>query len=167
MSEGENTSEKSFVSDGVHSRHNEFQRLSALKDHESSECRDTGIKEMKHEEAVAAGESLLPKHIVHEVPTDSAIASGMQKMSEKERAGITKLMDIAYFIALKRRPFTDFNDHIELEKLHGVKLIILDAQVIWQQVLFFEIMIEIRSFSGIWHTIFLNFLQQWWTQDQF
>ena len=103
---------KSFVSDGVHSRHNEFQRLSALKDHKSSECRDTGIKEMKHEEAVAAGESLPPKHIVHEVPTDSAIASGMQKMSEKERAGITKLMDIAYFIALKRRPFTDSNDHI-------------------------------------------------------
>ena len=95
LSEGENTSEKSFVSDGVHSRHNEFQRLSALKDHESSECRDTGIKEMKHEEAVAAGESLPPKHIVHEVPTDSAIASGMQKMSEKERAGIMKLMDIS------------------------------------------------------------------------
>ena len=89
-----------------------FNELSALKDHESSECRDTGIKEMKHEEAVAAGESLPPKHIVHEVPTDSAIASGMQKMSEKERAGITKLMDIAYFIALKRRPFTDSNDHI-------------------------------------------------------
>ena len=97
-----------------------FNELSALKDHESSECRDTGIKEMKHEEAVATGESLPPKRIVHEVPTDSAIAAGMQKMSEKERAGITKLMDIAYFIALKRRPFTDFNDHIELEKLYGV-----------------------------------------------
>ena len=96
-------------------------KLSALKDHESSECHGTGVSETKHEEAVAVGKSLPPKHIVHEVPSHSAIATGMQKMSEKERVGIKKLMDISYFIALKGRPFTDFTDHLELEKLHGVK----------------------------------------------
>ena len=42
-------------------------------------------------------------------------------MGEKERSGLKKLMDVAYFIALKGRPFTDFKDLIELEKLHDVK----------------------------------------------
>ena len=42
-------------------------------------------------------------------------------MGDKERAGVKKLMDIAYFIALKGTPFTDFKDHIKHEKLHKVK----------------------------------------------
>ena len=42
-------------------------------------------------------------------------------MGDKERAGVKKLMDNAYFIALKGRPFTDFKDHIKHEKLHKVK----------------------------------------------
>ena len=61
------------------------------------------------------------KHIAHKVPADSAIASGMHKMGDKERASVTKLMDIAYFIALKGRLFADFKYHIALEKLHEVK----------------------------------------------
>ena len=76
-------------------------KLSALNDHNVSECHLTGISEMKHEEALADGKSLQPKHVIHKVPVDSAIASGMQKMNDKERAGIVKLMDISYFIALK------------------------------------------------------------------
>ena len=39
--------------------------------------------------------------------------------SNKESAGVKKFMNIAYFIALKVRPFTDFKGHI---KLHEVKL---------------------------------------------
>ena len=35
--------------------------------------------------------------------------------------GVKKLLDIAYLIALKGRPFTDFKNHIKLEKLHEVK----------------------------------------------
>ena len=42
-------------------------------------------------------------------------------MGDKERAGVKKLMDIEYFIALKGRLFTDFKNHIKLEKLHHVK----------------------------------------------
>ena len=32
-----------------------------------------------------------------------------------------KLFDIAHHIAVKGRPFTDFKNHIQLEKIHGVK----------------------------------------------
>ena len=96
-------------------------KSSALKEHSTSECHRTGVEDAKHQEAIAAGISLPPKHVVQSVPEDSAIASGLQKMGEKERSGLKKLMDVAYFIALKGRPFTDFKDLIELEKLHDVK----------------------------------------------
>ena len=96
-------------------------KASDLKDHMLSECHATAISETEYESAVAAGKSLPPKHVVHKVLANSAIASGMQKMSEKERTSVKKLIDIAYFIALKGRPFTDFKDHIKLEKLHGMK----------------------------------------------
>ena len=81
-------------------------KSSALKEHSTSECHRTGVEEAKHQEAIAAGISLTPKHVVQSVPEDSAIASGVQKMGEKERSGLKKLMDVAYFIALKGRPFT-------------------------------------------------------------
>ena len=42
-------------------------------------------------------------------------------MAEKEREALVKLYDIAHHIAVKGRAFTDFEDLIELEKLHGVK----------------------------------------------
>ena len=44
------------------------------------------------------------------ISSGSTIASGFEKMSAKERNGLKKLMDIAHFIALKGRPFTDFKD---------------------------------------------------------
>ena len=42
-------------------------------------------------------------------------------MGLKERSGLKKLVEIVHFIVLKGRQFTDFVDHIELEKLHEVK----------------------------------------------
>ena len=59
-------------------------KVSALKGHESSECHETAVAETRHNEAVAAGKSLPPKHVVHEIPNDCPIASGMKKMNEKE-----------------------------------------------------------------------------------
>ena len=59
--------------------------------------------------------------ITLEVPVDSAISSGLKKMRVKEKQALIKLHDFAYYIALKGRPFTDFKDLIDLEKLHGVK----------------------------------------------
>ena len=96
-------------------------KKSALNEHALLECHDKGIAEVKHKRGVAAGQSLPLKYVVHKVPADSAIASGMQKMGDKEKVGVKKLMDIASFIALKRRPFTDFKDYIEFENLHEVK----------------------------------------------
>ena len=37
------------------------------------------------------------------------------------REALVKLCDIAHYIAVKGRAFTEFEDLIELEKLHGVK----------------------------------------------
>ena len=54
--------------------------------------------------------------ITLEVPTDSAISSGLKNMGLKEKQALTKLHDVAYYTALKGRPFTDFEDLIDLEK---------------------------------------------------
>ena len=96
-------------------------KISAVREHSLSVGHKTGVDEAKHEEAVAVGISLPPKKVVHNVPDVSAISSAMKIMEEKERSGAQKLVEIAYLIALKGRPFTDFKDLIELEKLHGVK----------------------------------------------
>ena len=42
-------------------------------------------------------------------------------MPKNERQTVKKLNEIAFFIALKGYPFTNLQDHIEIEKLHGVK----------------------------------------------
>ena len=78
-------------------------KASTLKDHALSKCHATGVAETDHATAIAAGQSLPRKQ-------------KMRKMGEIERKGVKKLMDIAFFIAVKGRPFTNFKDHIELEK---------------------------------------------------
>ena len=45
----------------------------------------------------------------------------MGRLGKEEKSSIQRLFDIAYFIAFKGRPFSDFTDIIELEKLHGVQ----------------------------------------------
>ena len=42
-------------------------------------------------------------------------------MGELEKESVQKLHEIAYYIASKRHAFTDFKDHIEMEKMHEVK----------------------------------------------
>ena len=42
-------------------------------------------------------------------------------MSEKDRKTLSKLHDISFHITLQRLPFTAFQYHVALEKLHGVK----------------------------------------------
>ena len=61
------------------------------------------------------------RKVTLEVPADSSISSGLKKMGVKVKQALTKLHDAAYYIALKRTPFTDFKDLLDLEKLHGVK----------------------------------------------
>ena len=96
-------------------------KKSALQEHSTSDGHLTAVEETNHAQAKEAGLSLPPKHVKINIPADSAIATGFQKMGDKERMGLEKLLDIAHYIALKGRPFMDFKDLIELEKLHGVK----------------------------------------------
>ena len=42
-------------------------------------------------------------------------------MAKKEREALVKLYNIAHYITVKRHAFTNFEDLIELEKLHRVK----------------------------------------------
>ena len=42
-------------------------------------------------------------------------------MAKKEREALVKLYNTAHYIAVKGRAFTDFEDLIEIEKLHRVK----------------------------------------------
>ena len=58
------------------------------------------------------------------VPADAPIAQAINNMGTlrpEERNAMQNLFDIAYMIAYKGRPYSDFVDHIEIEKLHGVK----------------------------------------------
>ena len=67
------------------------------------------------------GISVPPRKVVRNVPADSAISMGLQNMGEKEKQTLKKLREIAFYLALKGHPFTDFQDQIKLENLHGVK----------------------------------------------
>ena len=58
------------------------------------------------------------------VPADAPIGQAINNMgtlTPEERNAMQNLFDIAYMIAYKGRPHSDFVDHIEIEKLQGVK----------------------------------------------
>ena len=59
--------------------------------------------------------------VIHEVPTYSAICWGFRKMAKTQREALVKLCNLLYYITVKGRAFTHFEDLIELEKLHGAK----------------------------------------------
>ena len=59
-------------------------RLSPIKEHGSSEAHKTGVDEAEREKAIAVGEPLAPKHVVHEIPENSAIASGLFRRWESK-----------------------------------------------------------------------------------
>ena len=76
------------------------------------------IKEAAHE---APGSSLQPENVLHVMPENAPVSQGFKKMGDKERDGLIKLHEIAYYIALKGNPFTDFKSQIELEKVVHMK----------------------------------------------
>ena len=96
-------------------------QASALKDHDASKCHNQAIREKKHEEAVAVGQSVPPRKVVQQAPSDSPIIQGINHMGNLERESVKKLQEIAYYIALKGQPFSNFREQAELEQLHGVK----------------------------------------------
>ena len=96
-------------------------RKSSLKDHETSSCHQQAIREKEHSDATAAGISLPPRRVEVQVPSNSAITTGLQRMEEKDRDTIEKLHDLAFNVAVQGLPFTAMKHQVEIEKLHGVK----------------------------------------------
>ena len=96
-------------------------KSSTLLDHVATDGHKRAVKEKNHEDGISTGSSTRPEKVIHEVPTYSAIGSGIRKMTEKEREALIKLYEIVHGIVVKGGAFTDFEDLIELEKLHRVK----------------------------------------------
>ena len=96
-------------------------KMSSLSDHATTDGHTRAIREQENEKAIAAGLTVAPHKVVQETPTYSAIGAGFKRIGETEKTALKKLFDIAHHIAVKGRPFTDFKDHIQLEKIHGVK----------------------------------------------
>ena len=96
-------------------------KMSAIAEHGSTDSHKCATEAMEKEQVTIAGKSIPMRKITLEVPADIPISSGLKKMGVKEQQALTKLHDVEYYIPLKRRPFTNFKDPIDLEKLHGVK----------------------------------------------
>ena len=91
-------------------------KMSLLSDHATTDGHTRAIREQGKEKVIVAGLTVAPRK-VQETPTYSAIGAGFKRMGETEKIALKKLFDIP----VKWPPFTDFKDHIKLEKIHGVK----------------------------------------------
>ena len=63
------------------------------------------------------------KHVVHTIPEDNPLKQCFARMSENERHMLVRSFEVAYYLAKKGRPYSDFPELIELEKMHGVKFL--------------------------------------------
>ena len=88
-------------------------KISSLPHHATTDGHTRAIREQENEKAIAAGLTFSPHKVVQETPTYSVIDAGFKGMGETDKTALKKLFDIAHHIAVKGRPFTDFN---ELEK---------------------------------------------------
>ena len=96
-------------------------KVSSLSDHATTDGHTCVITEQENEKAIAAGFTIAPCKVVQETPTYSVIGAGFKVMGETEKTALKKLFNILHHIAVKGQPFTDFQDHIQLEKNYGVK----------------------------------------------
>ena len=95
-------------------------QLSSVKDHATTGPHAAATSSEEESDAKEAGMSVPPRKLVLKTPTDSAIFRSLQKMNDKDRETVTKLHDIAFYVALHNLPFTQFEQLINLEKLHNV-----------------------------------------------
>ena len=85
-------------------------KMSTIAEHGSTDSHKCATEAKENEQATTAGKSIPMHKITLEVPADSAISSGLKKMGVKEKQALTKLHDVAYYIALKR-------DHSQILKV--------------------------------------------------
>ena len=96
-------------------------KSSAVSEHAKSKMHTRALRLEEEEQARAEN-----RKIRVTVPPSSenspitAAVSNMGRLGKEERSSILRLFDIAYLIPFKGRPYSDFTDIIELEKLHGV-----------------------------------------------
>ena len=63
------------------------------------------------------------KHVVHKIPDDNPLKQCFAWMSENEGHMLVRSFEVAYYIAKKGGPYSDFPELNELEKIHGVKFL--------------------------------------------
>ena len=97
---------------------NNWQR-SALNEHNISAMHSDAND---HENRETLGDQF-QKHVVHKIPDDNPLKQCFARMSENERHTLVQSFEVAYYIAKKGRPYSDFPELIELEKMHGVKFL--------------------------------------------
>ena len=97
---------------------NNWQR-SAVNDHNMSAMHSDAND---HENRETLGDQFR-KHVVHIIPDGNPLKQCFARMSENERQMLVRSFEVAYHLAKKGRPYSDFAELIELEKMHGVKFL--------------------------------------------
>ena len=95
-------------------------QLSSIRDHDASKSHAAAKTAKEDFDAHKTGLSVPPRNTIKYRQVGSAIAKSMQQMSDKDWETVTIIHDIANYIALYGLPFTQFEYHIQLEKLHNV-----------------------------------------------
>ena len=97
-------------------------KSSAVSEHAKSKMHTRALR-LEEEEQARADQIKIKIRVT--VPPSSenspitAAVSNMGRLGKEERSSILRLFDIAYLIAFKGRPHSDFTDIIELEKLRS------------------------------------------------
>lgn len=97
-------------------------KSSAVADHVQSKLHARALQ--LEEEEQARSENRRVRVIVPPPSENSPIStavSNMGRLGKEEKSSIQRHFEIAYSIAFKGRPYADFTDIVELEKLHGVE----------------------------------------------
>ena len=90
---------------------------SAVKEHDTIVPHVTTID---YEQRSVMGENYR-KQVVNRIPENNPLKQSFARMSEDERELFVRSFEIAYLLAKKARPYSDFPDWLEMEKRHGVK----------------------------------------------
>ena len=88
----------------------------SLKYHNLSASHDLVRKSKENFDAQKVGSSISPRKVVQQIQPASAIAKSVQQMNEKNQKTVTKLHNIAYYIALYGLSFTQFEHLLKLAK---------------------------------------------------
>ena len=87
-----------------------------LPDRDKSKMHVQVINEGNYIESTNRAEQYRPTPLSLSVPKNTSILKGFNRMQGTEKAKLIKLFEVAYLIALKERPFSDYSSLLKLEK---------------------------------------------------